>query len=446
MKGKRYVSIFVAVSFFFTWIVPVSIAAEAGDKFIKIFQEEIRPPDDLLPKNVRVADGFKPGTTADVGKVKKLKGRVLVVHADSSEAYMLKKGRDVHTGDMLITGEESTIQVKLKDKSLISLASYSKIVIDSSVYDPKKKTRSSFMSMLFGKARFVVSKLVHGRADDFKIKTPTAVCGVRGSDFALAIAPADNLSLYKPSWLSRLNFVGKAHAQTAGSLMATTVVTGEGTSVNFTGDVGQTQVVGSLQTSSATAGMPASAPTVVSAAAAAVALEAAGGAIGGMSTGAAVGLGVLAAGAIGAGAYYGYDAYEEQQEEEDEDEGGNGGNGGTDTVRVTLVWDNCNDLDLFITDPCGNEISFQSPPVACGNGATPVFSGDVNKGGDCVAAPTEYIEWQTAPSGSYTVMVDFHLGTEPSDYTVTTIVNGVTTPHTGYIELGRQTVTTFVKQ
>jgi len=25
----------------------------------------------------------------------------------------------------------------------------------------------------------VVSKLVHGRADDFKIKTPTAVCGVR---------------------------------------------------------------------------------------------------------------------------------------------------------------------------------------------------------------------------------------------------------------------------
>ena len=82
MNAKRCVSILVAVSFFFTWIVPVSIAAEAGDKFIKIFQEEIRPPEDLLPKNVQVAEGFKAGTTVEVGEVKKLDGRVLVVHAD----------------------------------------------------------------------------------------------------------------------------------------------------------------------------------------------------------------------------------------------------------------------------------------------------------------------------------------------------------------------------
>jgi hypothetical protein len=449
MSAKRNIAIVIIVSFFFTWVVPVSLAAEAGDKFIKLFQEEIRPPDDLLPQGVKVAKGFKPGVAIDVGEVKKIKGHVLVVHAQSSDAYRIKKGYDVHTGDMLITGEESTIQIKLKDKSMISLASYSKLVIDSSVYDPKKKTRSSFMRMLFGKARFVVSKLVQGRADDFKIKTPTAVCGVRGSDFALAVAPADDLSFHKKNWFSYLKFVGTAHAQATGGALATTVVTGKETSVNFTGDVGPTQVVGPLQTSRATAGMPASVPVTVSAGAVEKALEAATGSAAGMSTAALVGIGVLTAGAVGAGAYYG--AEELKKEEKKDDFGGGDLPGGTGEVKATLQWSDCNDLDLEMQPPtsCSNsKIYHGNRQVTC-DGHTGQLDLDANVPFDenCTTQdPVENIYWTSAPSGYYTVRVVYFEGSGSSDYTLTIIVDGVRTTYNRTLVEGGSDPYSFTKE
>ena len=43
--------------------------------------------------------------------------------------------------------------------------------------------------MSVGKARFLVSKLVGAGSLDFKVKTETAVCGVRGSDFIVGATP-----------------------------------------------------------------------------------------------------------------------------------------------------------------------------------------------------------------------------------------------------------------
>jgi hypothetical protein len=48
--------------------------------------------------------------------------------------------------------------------------------------------------MSTGKARFWVKKLTDFQRSVFKVKTPTAVCGVRGSDF-VAIVTADRTEL-----------------------------------------------------------------------------------------------------------------------------------------------------------------------------------------------------------------------------------------------------------
>jgi hypothetical protein len=59
--------------------------------------------------------------------------------------------------------------------------------VNRSVFDPAKKSRVSFLSTSLGKARFLVKKIADFKRSEFKVKTPTAVCGIRGSDFLTSV-------------------------------------------------------------------------------------------------------------------------------------------------------------------------------------------------------------------------------------------------------------------
>lgn len=298
MKKMRIVSILVAVMFFFTWVVPPILAEEAGDKLIEIFKKDVKPPVDLLPEGVEIVEGFEPGEGASIGTAKKLKGKILVIHKGTKVAYELKKGQALFTGDMLISGEDSSIHAKLIDKSVFSLAPYSKMILDKFIYDPEKDSRDSFVSLLFGKARFIASKLIGSRDDDFRVKTPTAYAGVRGSDFAISVVPVEELSASRSDWLKNLSLVSEAHAQV--NNLATTILAGEETRLSVIGeDEAKTEViVESMSVTRVIAGMAPIVPLAVMAALVIEALTIAGPALGSLS---GIGLGTyIAGGAIAA--------------------------------------------------------------------------------------------------------------------------------------------------
>jgi len=48
--------------------------------------------------------------------------------------------------------------------------------------------------MALGKARFFVVKMLEFKRSEFKVKTPTAVCGVRGSDFILEATGTETIA------------------------------------------------------------------------------------------------------------------------------------------------------------------------------------------------------------------------------------------------------------
>lgn len=139
---------------------------------------------------VAVRDGFEPGVGAPVGEVRLLQGDVAAMHAeDAGVAYRLTAGDPVFKGDTLLTGETGKVSIELADGSRITLTVNTRLTINESVYNPEQlKTRTSFISLLKGKARFFVRKLAGMDSSDFKVKTRTAVIGVRGSDFAVEIA------------------------------------------------------------------------------------------------------------------------------------------------------------------------------------------------------------------------------------------------------------------
>jgi hypothetical protein len=157
--------------------------------------------------------------------------------------------------------------------SSFSLNEYSRMRVKKVVYQAADKTRDTSLDLSFGKARFIAAKLTE--KSKFEVTTPTAVAGVRGSDFALLVQPESPEASTLSRFFAWLNPVGIAHAQGLG-VLATTIVTGSQTTVSFAGLVGAPQAIGAFSTSVAAAGASASAATFVGAAAAGAALNSVG--------------------------------------------------------------------------------------------------------------------------------------------------------------------------
>ena len=154
------------------------------DAIINLLGSETRPAQSLLPTEISVQSEFVPGAGVPIGKVQLREGDPIVIHQGESVAYLLKKDRSIFTGDTIITEQDARVNLIMDDKSVLAIAPYSKLIIDESVYDPDTETRSSTLRLLFGRIRSIVAK-IEGEPN-YWIQTPTAVAGVRGSDFGVA--------------------------------------------------------------------------------------------------------------------------------------------------------------------------------------------------------------------------------------------------------------------
>ena len=141
--------------------------------------------DSMIPQGLSIKDHFEPGLGTSVGKVEQVQGKVLLIHIDMSAGYWARQGLPLFRGDTIITQEKARIRFELNDGSILTLASQTKLALKRSVYDLGKRSRSSFISMATGKARFWVKKLSDFKRTNFTVKTNTAVVGVRGSDFVI---------------------------------------------------------------------------------------------------------------------------------------------------------------------------------------------------------------------------------------------------------------------
>ncbi|MBF0384090.1 MAG: hypothetical protein HQL69_24010 [Magnetococcales bacterium] len=158
---------------------------------------------------------------------------------------------------------------------------------------------------------------------------------------------------------------------------------------------------------------------------------------GGMSTIAVVGLGALAVGG-GALALSGGGDDDSSSSSSTSDSSLSGSSG---VVRFNLAfWNNSSvDLDLHVSDPCSNEISFLNTSATCQGYTGSLDVDDVGSSGT-----GENIVWvSAAPTGTYNVWVQYYGGTSTVSYTLTTVINGSTTTRTGSLSSGSSSVYSF---
>jgi len=238
-----------------------SASAADGDKKLEIFKKEIKPTDPLIPAGVKMETKFVPGKGDPVGKVQKLEGDVYVMHKGESVAYRLANDSPLFNGDTIVTMTGSLVNALLNDKSVLALAANAKLSLNDIQFDSAKQERDSTVNLLWGKARFIVNKLAGSKAR-FGVSTPTSVCAVRGSDFAVAVGPEPQLTSWWQRLFDKFGFVSEAHAQIVA--LGSVFLAAQNTTLVVTGMVGPATTVTSLTVAVAGTGVSVTVPVSVS--------------------------------------------------------------------------------------------------------------------------------------------------------------------------------------
>ena len=103
----------------------------------------------------------------------------------ASKAMPLQKDQALAVGDRLVTGPSSHVHVRFIDGGLVSVRDSSELVITQYSFDPDNPAASKVRFYLQGGvARSITGKAGQAAKDQFRLNTPVAALGVRGTDFA----------------------------------------------------------------------------------------------------------------------------------------------------------------------------------------------------------------------------------------------------------------------
>ncbi len=154
-----------------------------------------------------------------MGQVKKVTGLMEIQRAKQTTRLVARRDTEVFFGDTITTGDDSEGLIKLVDESIIRVHANSKIVLNTMI-SPVEKKHS--VLLFFGKLWNKISKKAL-RRKVFEVQTPTAVCGVRGTDFEIA-------SYEDGTMLVRVN---SGEVEVDNEVVRETLASNQGTQVSF---------------------------------------------------------------------------------------------------------------------------------------------------------------------------------------------------------------------
>jgi hypothetical protein len=141
--------------------------------------------DPLLPEGLIIQPIFQAGGGLPVGKIQRVCGNVIILHADMANAYAAEIGFPLFEGDTLVAGEDASLRFQLSDGSIVRLSAESKLSVQHCLHDFRGKSSTVYLLLTGGKAYFQIKKLIGFEPREFKVETDGVVAGGRQSDFMI---------------------------------------------------------------------------------------------------------------------------------------------------------------------------------------------------------------------------------------------------------------------
>jgi hypothetical protein len=142
----------------------------------------------LFVASIALWQGIARAAVPEAGKIAIANGDVRIAKNADEPGTAANAGYPVTNTDVIKTGENSSAKILFTDETIMDLGANSALHISN--YALKNvENRTGTFSLLYGKLRGLVTKKV-GEKGDFQVKTPSAVMGVRGTEWFIAQPPA----------------------------------------------------------------------------------------------------------------------------------------------------------------------------------------------------------------------------------------------------------------
>lgn len=140
---------------------------------------------------IAVALTLAAPVAADIGQVKVASGRVDIERAGATQPATV--GVRLQAGDIVRTGADGSVGITMSDDSRLSAGPNSVLALDRYAYDPATSRGQFDTSLKSGSLAVVSGRIAKQSPEAMRVRTPMAILGVRGTEFAVALdepAPA----------------------------------------------------------------------------------------------------------------------------------------------------------------------------------------------------------------------------------------------------------------
>ena len=121
---------------------------------------------------------------AEIGQVKVAKGQVDVER--KGQTTPAKVGMRLETADIVRTGADGSVGITMADNSLLSAGPNSILSLDRFDYDPTTNQGRFDTHLQKGSLSVISGRMAKQSPDAMTVRTPSAILGVRGTEFVVS--------------------------------------------------------------------------------------------------------------------------------------------------------------------------------------------------------------------------------------------------------------------
>jgi len=112
--------------------------------------------------------------------------RGTVIASGEADSRELKQGDEIFVDDEIMTGPKSFAVVQFLDGAKVTIKPDSELVIEDYVYNGNADDKAT-LSLVSGGLRVITGAMAKSNPENYKLKTPVALMGVRGTEFAIQL-------------------------------------------------------------------------------------------------------------------------------------------------------------------------------------------------------------------------------------------------------------------
>jgi len=121
---------------------------------------------------------------ADIGQIKIAKGQVAIERLGKTIPATV--GARLQTSDIIKTGADGSVGITMDDDSLLSAGPNSALSLDQFAFDSTTNQGRLDTSLNKGTLAVISGRIAKQSPDAMTVRTPTAILGVRGTEFVVS--------------------------------------------------------------------------------------------------------------------------------------------------------------------------------------------------------------------------------------------------------------------